>query len=137
MTSMTKRLAVLLTLLTAATFGLAGCGSSDDAGAGKAEETELTTARDDCAASADGDPEAFNEMFDVGDGGHTLIVHGAMTEDVAGLACILAAIKTPDSVISQMDTTTSMMGRQSADAGGYNYEWSYHPDNGINMTITD
>jgi hypothetical protein len=30
-----------------------------------------------------------------------------------------------------------MMGQQTAQESGLNYRWSYHPDNGLNMVITD
>jgi hypothetical protein len=51
--------------------------------------------------------------------------------------CVFEKIATPQSVIAAVDSTTAMMGVQQADQGELHYSWSYHPDNGLNMIITD
>lgn len=38
------------------------------------------------------------------------------------------------SVYSQMMKTTALMGRQSAETDKYKVSWSYHPDNGLEVT---
>jgi hypothetical protein len=38
------------------------------------------------------------------------------------------------SVYSQMMNTTALMGRQSADNGKYRVSWTYHPDDGLEVT---
>lgn len=89
----------------------------------------LQKAFDNCdkATSMDG--------IEVGDDGEAIIITNLT--DYEGMGCILAELDTAESVVSNMDSTTAMMGRQSADDDGLTYEWSYHPDNGLNMTITD
>jgi hypothetical protein len=39
--------------------------------------------------------------------------------------------------VAQMDSTTALMGRQDADDGDLQYQWSYLPDNDIDLTITE
>lgn len=38
------------------------------------------------------------------------------------------------SVYSQMMKTTALMGRQSAETDKYKVSWTYHPDNGLEVT---
>jgi hypothetical protein len=73
-----------------------------------------------------------------GDEGRTLIIdteseYGPM----GGVVCVLGELRTPQAIVAQMENTTSMMGVQEADDGNLHYQFSYHPDNGINMVITD
>jgi hypothetical protein len=53
------------------------------------------------------------------------------------LNCLLGELGTPQSIIAQLGSTTALMGVQDATDDGLNYSWSYHPDNGVNMVITD
>lgn len=55
----------------------------------------------------------------------------------AGIGCVLEELGTSEALVAQMDATTAMMGSQSAEEDGLSYRWSYHPDNGVNMTITE
>ncbi len=55
----------------------------------------------------------------------------------AGLNCVLQRLETPRSIEAQVGRTTAMMGVQDAQDDGFDYSWSYHPDNGVNMVITD
>ena len=78
----------------------------------------------------------------VTDEGQALVMNGKGTEDATGLtvtkeACLLLYVKTPTYVVDQMDATTSLMGLRQADWNGYHAEWSYHPDNGLDITIVD
>jgi hypothetical protein len=56
---------------------------------------------------------------------------------VAGMDCVLEKLGTSESVKAEMGRTTAMMGVQEADEDGLHYSWSYHPDNGVDMVITD
>ena len=42
----------------------------------------------------------------------------------------------PDAVVSQMDSTTSLQGRQTASWDGTDASWTYHPDNGLDLILT-
>ena len=53
----------------------------------------------------------------------------------SGVACVFQHLGTPSSITAKVDSTTAMMGEQSATHDGISYSWSYHPDNGLNMVI--
>lgn len=110
---------------------LTGCGASGGAGLGSST-TALQDAYDACS-------ETYSNAVNVGDEGHTLIVDGAKpgNDDFTTMVCVLGELDTSQSVVAQMDSTTALMGRQTAEDGDYTYEWSYHPDNGMDLIITD
>ncbi|WP_456509544.1 hypothetical protein [Arthrobacter sp. TE12231] len=58
---------------------------------------------------------------------------GAAMED---LVCIVKELKVPDSVVAQMDSTTSLQGRQSAEWEDLKASWTYHPDSGMKLIVT-
>ena len=77
----------------------------------------------------------------VTDEGQALVMNGH-GEDSGGLSilkefCLIHYLDTPDYVIDQIEATTSLMGLREADWNGYHAEWSYHPDNGLDITIVD
>ena len=92
--------------------------------------------------------DAFQKAYDtcltptgitVSDGGKTLIINGR-GEDSYGAtiydtACVLNAIGTPSYILSSMETTNSLMGRQSDTFDDINVSWSYHPDNGLDVVV--
>lgn len=74
----------------------------------------------------------------LGDEGRSLIVDtGSEYGPIEGLACVLGELGTSQAIVAQLESTTAMMGVQEADDDSLNYQFSYHPDNGINMVITD
>lgn len=89
----------------------------------------------------------------VGDEGATLILDGAGSDDrkirdgdlvtvgdklsTKEVGCALAGTEIPDSVISMMEGTRALDGRQTQDSDKYTYTWSYHPDNGLDVIITE
>lgn len=82
----------------------------------------------------DGDEDTIES----GDGGHTIIIDTANEYgSVEGIECVMEELGTSDAIRSQMSSTTAMMGTQTAEQDGLAYSWSYHPDNGVNMTITE
>lgn len=115
----------LLILAAASTFVLAGCDTGDMVGTGGTSEME--DAYSTC------DPSSL--AVELADSGKSIVINGAMPEDLTDIACIMIQLETPEYIISEVDNTTAMMGRQHEDAGGYSYEWSYHPDNGLDMVI--
>lgn len=56
---------------------------------------------------------------------------------MGGLTCVLEDLDTSQAILAQMNSTTAMMGVQSGTDGELAYQWSDHPDNGVNMVITD
>jgi hypothetical protein len=72
------------------------------------------------------------------DAGHTIIVNThSENGSVKGVGCVLAILDTPKSIMSRVSSTNALMGSQHATADGLRYDWSYHPDNGLQMVITD
>jgi hypothetical protein len=77
----------------------------------------------------------------VGDEGRTLTIDHRGEDDVVGasseaLFCIVAALDTPSAVVSHMEQTTSMDGRQTESWQNVTVSWSYHPDRGMDSVFT-
>lgn len=51
------------------------------------------------------------------------------------LYCVLAELDTPSYVISQIESTRALDGMQSANWETYTAQWTYHPDQGLDITI--
>jgi hypothetical protein len=72
------------------------------------------------------------------DGGNSLIVDTrSRYTSTAGSDCILERLKTPSSITSSIAHTTALMGERTDESAGLSYSWSYHPDNGLNLVITN
>lgn len=79
--------------------------------------------------------------FLLGDGGTSLTFDMKGEEQLSGaritdIYCVLAELDVPTSVVSHMDQTTSMDGRQSESWENLEVSWSYHPDRGMDGVIT-
>jgi len=92
-------------------------------------ESRLEAAYDTCDASGQ------TEGVTLADNGDSIIIDTSYNID--GVTCVLNELDAPDYVLSQVESTNSLMGRQSADWGDLTASWSYHPDNGLQMTITE
>lgn len=75
----------------------------------------------------------------IGDDGHSLSMQSEGAEndgaDILDVACVLAELDTPDSVISRIDSTRALDGRQSAEWDDLAASWGYHPDNGLDLVV--
>ncbi len=95
------------TLVALAVVGLlaTGCGEDKpDAGVrAEPKETKLEKAYDEC------DPGSTVELAD---GNSSIIISGAMAEDITDVACLMLQLDTPEYIVSAMDNTTAMMGAQ-------------------------
>ncbi len=111
---------------------IVGCGgaSSSDSAAAEPERTRLETAFDGCS-------RAEKRTVEVADQGNTIIVDTGSSSDIFGAVCIFSGLDTPSSIMSAVQNTNSLMGMQQADDGDLHYSWSYHPDNGLNLVVTD
>lgn len=79
------------------------------------------------------------------DGGKTLIIDGKSESealngqgrgvDTATEACILKYLGATAAVISHMESTRALDGRQTDSWDGFTASWTYHPDNGLDITI--
>jgi hypothetical protein len=74
----------------------------------------------------------------VSDNGTTISIDTIGETDYSGASfsdavCIINALKTPTYIMDNMDTTNSLMGRQTDSFNGIDVSWSYHPDNGLQV----
>jgi hypothetical protein len=115
----------ILTTLLAVTIGTA---------VGAAGGPSFQSAADDCNA-------AHTSGISVGDKGASITIDTKGEDDSNGAsfddaACILSGLDVPDHVISQIDDTSAMDGRQTASWEGVEASWTYHPDSGMKLILT-
>lgn len=89
----------------------------------------LADAKNECAAGqlADDDTTLIIDVEGEDPGS------GSLSFDA--LSCVLAELDTPSYVISQIEGTRALDGMQSADWETYTAQWTYHPDQGLDITI--
>ena len=92
-----------------------------------------------CALYKKDNPVAGVELQD---GGKTLnfssagkYTYSLDTSSIADLACALSVMKAPSFVTAQLSSTRALDGLQKASWGKINAFWTYHPDNGVNMSF--
>ncbi len=103
-----------------------------EASASAAADTRLSDAVQQCGRSSG---------VNLGDEDRTLTLDVRGKDDSSGVSydryfCILGKLSAPSKVISHIEQTTSMDGRQSESWDGITIEWSYHPDRGSDSVIT-
>ncbi|QUX31114.1 hypothetical protein KGD83_11840 [Nocardiopsis akebiae] len=77
----------------------------------------------------------------IGDEGRSLDLDNRGATDSAGISvaelhCVLDELEAPDSVVSQMEQTRALDGRQSAEWNGIQASWAYHPDTGLDVLLS-
>jgi hypothetical protein len=117
-------LAVAVAGLTIALLRTGDSGTpTAQAGAGGA----FSQARDACKVVAG---------YTIEDAGKTLVVtvgSAFMNTDTA--ACVFDKLGVPDAVRQHVSTTRALDGQQTDSWPGYTARWTYHPDDGLQMTI--
>jgi hypothetical protein len=120
--------------------GLAGCSASSEGshghpfGIGSQPDSALLEGAHTCHV-------ADNMYIDYDKDTDTMYVDGADDAGMSGikmghLACLLVTgLDLPDPIISRMENTTSLMGEQEGHWGDYTVAWSYHPDNGLDISF--
>lgn len=78
----------------------------------------------------------------LGDNDTSLSLDGKGDEDYTGLSmtsinCVMDAIKVPDYVRAQMNKTRALDGTQRESWGNISATWSYHPNTGFNLGLTE
>ncbi|PWD50683.1 hypothetical protein C8046_08470 [Serinibacter arcticus] len=124
---------------TAAVF--AGSAAADEraeeqaaAAAAEARTAILGDALDSCdVRDTDG--------FALGDGGTTLTIDNQGEDEYTGadfvdISCVFGELSMPSSVGGHVGQTTSVDGRQTASWDDLEFQWSYHPDRGMDGVIT-
>ena len=89
-------------------------------------------------AASSCDVEA-NSWIVVGDEGQSISMQSKGAEssgaDYADVLCVLDALDVPDSVLSRIDATRALDGRQEGAWNDLSASWGYHPDNGLDIVI--
>jgi hypothetical protein len=86
--------------------------------------------------------ESFDSPYiEVEDAGKTLIIDGEGEEstgaEMVDEALALALLDIPSSVSGRMDNTRALDGMQTASWGNYEASWTYHPDEGLDVVVTE
>ena len=80
-----------------------------------------------------------NAWIVVGDEGQSISMQSKGAEssgaDYADVLCVLDALDVPDSVLSRIDATRALDGRQEGAWNDLTASWGYHPDNGLDIVI--
>lgn len=76
----------------------------------------------------------------VDDGGKTLIINSSgdaikTIVDTQTVSCVLDYLKTPAAVRAHISGTRALDGRQADSWDGFTAAWTYHPDDGLDITI--
>lgn len=72
----------------------------------------------------------------------TLLIDMAGTEYGSGgatvddIVCVLAELDAPQSVMARMQSTRALDGMQTTDWSGFEATWTYHPDDGLDLILT-
>lgn len=97
------------------------------------------TASSPIAAAATSCAVEDNPWITVGDEGRSVSMQTAGDEsdgaDLVDVVCVLNELDVPDSVISRLDSTRALDGRQSATWNELSASWGYHPDSGLDIVI--
>jgi hypothetical protein len=98
--------------------------------------SRLPNALSDCGATS-----SPTSGFLLGDDDRSLTFDDQGEKDASGAdtihtLCVLDALDIPSAVLSHVEQTTSLDGRQKETWGGVTLAWSYHPDRGLDGVIT-
>lgn len=87
--------------------------------------------------------QACGNVGELADAGKTLILDMRGEDPDSGelaffsVRCVLDAISTPAYVVEIMQQTRALDGRQSESWGSFRASWTYHPDDGLDVLITE
>jgi len=97
--------------------------------------TKLEAAYGQCAKAS----PAFSTHSALDEDGKGWFLDGSGDESsglwASDLSCAITNVGVPDSVISRMNSTTALMGQQEATFDGITVRWTYHPNNGLDMSF--
>jgi len=67
--------------------------------------------------------------------GGDVTVASAMS--VVAMTCVLEETDATDAIMSQVEQTNSLMGRQDVEWDDFTLSWSYHPDSGASAVFEE
>jgi hypothetical protein len=73
-------------------------------------------------------------------GGKTVYFDGTGEEDFDGVdfssvQCVLEALKAPTSIFDRIGSTSALQGVVEGDWSNFHASWTYHPNNGLDLTL--
>jgi len=131
-----RKARVALATAAGAALFLAGLGAGIAIGhnsGGGGDGGDFEAVKEECASGS--------SDIRVGDGGDTLTIDRMGAEVSPGATfvqfdCIIEKLDVPDAVIDRINNTRALDGYQDATFGEFAASWTYHPDDGLNMTVT-
>jgi ABC-type Fe3+-hydroxamate transport system substrate-binding protein len=122
-------------------ISLSGCATTSEASA-QSPSASPTPTKSQIEQALDTCKVKSGEYARIGDGGYTITMQGEPKNSYVGLpvtdlACILKAVKIPDSVVSEIDSTRALDGTQKDSWDKFQASWTYHPDNGLRIILTE
>jgi hypothetical protein len=95
-----------------------------------APKAPLKTASTDCSTGmlADEDKTLVIDM--------TGQDYGSGTATFADIECVLDELAAPQSIVAKMGSTRALDGMKTAGWSGFEATWTYHPDDGLDMILT-
>ncbi len=123
--------ALVLALITVAGLTYLLVGRDKPAVAPKAiaatSAAKLAEIHDECSVVAG---------YNIEDAGRTLVMTvGNQFMSAETMNCVFDRLGTPDAVRQHVSTTRALDGQQTDSWPGYSARWTYHPDDGLQMTI--
>lgn len=127
--------------------GLSGCGSLPGSAADQTPtpagatssapaETHLQQAARSCGLYG-------SSYGAIGDDGYSITLQSKPKKGSRGglslteIDCVLDVVKVPNAIASQMDGTRALDGTQDATWDKISATWTYHPDNGFRIILTE
>jgi hypothetical protein len=128
------------TLITVAGVAvLAGCGSGATGATGTPNSSPSSPAKTPIQTAALG---CLVAEANVGDAGKSIKFDtegnddpATGNDDIKDVACVLTSLNVPDYVVTHMDATRALDGMQEDTWDSYTARWTYHPDDGMNLTV--
>lgn len=139
-----KRTAPTLTAAALAVLALAGCGAGAASPAASTEPTR-TLAERALQSAADCGLTLSESTYDVGDSGRTFTfttlepgeLHKEYGIPVSDVDCVLGNLGIPDRAMEHVSSTRALDGQQTDAWDDITARWTYHPDSGLNMTLSE
>jgi hypothetical protein len=128
---------IVIGLVAGAGLFFAGVGvglmMGDETGGAAGGDDLLEAAKETCAVGS--------SDVRIGDDGDTMSIDRAGAEEMQGatmqqLDCLLVELDFPDAVVDRIRNTRALDGYQEETFGELTAAWTYHPDDGLNMTVT-
>ena len=133
----------------AAAVALSACGGAAESPTATSSTTStaresvdpthnLGAAAQTCQSNATGSPGEYITGF-IEDRGSsiTLGTKQGNKVELGTIVCLLQGVKAPSYVLSHIDSTRALDGQQEEQWGHYRARWTYHPDDGLNITLID